>query len=226
VTAPTLSTGPTTTRMWERSADTFEAILAHPFLTELASGELDRQRFAYYVAQDAHYLRGYAKALSLLAGRAGDEDTTAMFAGHAANAVAVEQSMHAAALTEMGLDPKRPPEPAPSTVAYCSYLLATTHTGSFLEAVSAVLPCYWIYWEVGRALGEHSCPDPLYADWIATYGGAEFEAVVRPVLRLTDRIGADASPAERAEAGERYAMAARYEWMFWDAAYRLESWPL
>jgi thiaminase/transcriptional activator TenA len=25
---------------------------------------------------------------------------------------------------------------------------------------------------------------------------------------------------------EHYAMASRYEWMFWDAAYRMEGWPL
>jgi thiaminase/transcriptional activator TenA len=26
--------------------------------------------------------------------------------------------------------------------------------------------------------------------------------------------------------GERFTVTARYEWMFWDAAWRGESWPL
>jgi thiaminase (transcriptional activator TenA) len=34
--------------------------------------------------------------------------------------------------------------------------------------------------------------------------------------------------ATEAEAAARqhFAMAARYEWMFWDAAYRRETWPV
>lgn len=226
MTTTTTATDTLTARMWSESKAVFEAILEHPFLTGLTSGELDRERFAHYVVQDAHYLRGYAKALSVLAGRARDEDTTAMFAAHAANAIAVEQSLHADALDQMGLPPDRLPAAGPTTVAYRSYLLATVHGGSLLEGVSALLPCYWIYWEVGKALSDRSSPDPLYARWVATYGSAEFAAVVEPVLALTDRLGADASEPARARACEQYAMASRYEWMFWEAAYRQENWPL
>ncbi|HEX2177674.1 MAG TPA: thiaminase II [Nocardioidaceae bacterium] len=217
---------PLTGELWSRSKETFEAILAHPFLTGLTSGELTREQFAHYVVQDAHYLRGYAKALSTLAGRAGAEDTTAMFAAHAANAIAVERSMHAEVLTELGLDPNQPPEAGPTTVAYRSYLLAAVHGTSFLEGVGAVLPCYWIYWEVGKALSDRASPDPLYARWIRTYSGEEFGTVVQQALELTDRLGVTASAAERTQASESYQVATRYEWMFWDAAHRLETWPL
>lgn len=226
MTATAPSTAPLTDELWTRSKETYGAILAHPFLTGLASGELSRDRFAHYVVQDAHYLRGYAKALSTLAGRADDEHTTAMFAAHAANAITVEQSMHAEVLTELGLDPNQLPDAGPTTVAYRSYLLAVAHGASFLEGVGAVLPCYWIYWEVGKALGERSSPDPLYARWITTYGDEEFGTVVQHALELTDRLGVTASARERAQASENYQMAARYEWMFWDAAHRLEAWPL
>ena len=219
-------TRPLTAELWSASEGVFDAILAHPFLTGLATGQLRRDRFAHYVVQDAHYLRGYAKALSVLAGRAPDEATTALFATHAGDAIAVEQDLHAGFLAELGLAEDRLPGATPTTVAYTSYLLAATHGGSFSEGVAAVLPCYWIYWEVGKTLLDRSCPDPLFARWIQTYGGEEFSAVVRPVLELADRLGAEAAPAERDRMGERHAMASRYEWMFWDAAYRLEGWPL
>lgn len=222
----TTKTTPLTTQLWAGCEGVFGAILDHPFLAGLATGELDRERFAHYVVQDAHYLRRYARALSTLAGRAPDEATTAMFAAHAANAIAVEQALHEGFLAELGLAADRLPGPAPTTVAYTSYLLAVTQGGSFAEGVAAVLPCYWIYWEVGKALLARSSPDPLYARWIATYGGEEFAAVVRPVLDLTDRLGDDVSALERARMAEHYATASRYEWMFWDAAHRMEVWPL
>jgi thiaminase/transcriptional activator TenA len=115
---------------------------------------------------------------------------------------------------------------APTNLAYTSYLLAAVHGGSFPEALGAVLPCYWIYWEVGKALLEKGSPDPLYRRWIETYGGEDFAGVVRAVLSLTDEIGPDLSGPEEANVAERFRTTARYEWMFWDMGYRKESWPV
>jgi thiaminase/transcriptional activator TenA len=45
-------------------------------------------------------------------------------------------------------------------------------------------------------------------------------------LDLTDRIGLDLGPVAEAAARQHFRTAARYEWMFWDAAYRQEVWPV
>jgi len=218
-----------TDQLWADTQDVFDAILAHPFLTGLTSGGLDLDRFARYVVEDVHYLRRYAQALRVLAGRATDEEAAAMFATHAANAIAVEQALHAGFLRELadgGVAVTVTGEPAPTTLAYTSYLLAVAHGGSFAEGLAAVLPCYWVYWKVGEALLERSSPNPLYARWIATYGGAEFAGIVRDVLALADRVGEEASSGERARMRAHYRVGARYEWMFWNAAYRGEGWPV
>jgi thiaminase (transcriptional activator TenA) len=89
-----------------------------------------------------------------------------------------------------------------------------------------VLPCYWIYWEVGKALIDQGSPDPLYKRWIETYGGEEFAAIVRAVLALTDRVGGGLSGREAGRVGEHFLTTSRYEWMFWDMGYRKEKWPL
>ena len=89
-----------------------------------------------------------------------------------------------------------------------------------------MLPCYWIYARVGDELLARSSPDPLYARWIAMYGGAEFQAVVDSVLELTDRIGPELGERERALMSEHFVTTSRYEWMFWDAGYRCEAWPV
>jgi putative thiaminase-2 (transcriptional activator tenA family) len=41
-----------------------------------------------------------------------------------------------------------------------------------------------------------------------------------------DRIAATTTPAMRERMHAAYTQAARLEWMFWDAAYRLEAWPV
>jgi thiaminase (transcriptional activator TenA) len=214
--------------LWSGIEGIYAAILDHPFVTGLGDGTLPRESFRHYIVQDAHYLRGYARALAVCAARAPDAAGTVMFAGHAADAIAAEQGMHAGLLADLGIDPRAAAaEPvAPTTLAYLSYLLATVHNGSFAEALGAVLPCYWIYARVGAALAGRGSTDPLYARWIGTYGGEGFQATVDSVLELTDRVGAGLSPDERDAQHRHFVTTSRYEWMFWDAGYRREAWPI
>jgi len=214
--------------LWAGIEDVYARILEHPFIDGLTSGELDPAAFEFYVVQDAHYLREYARALSVCAARAPDELSIAMFAEHAAGAIAVERELHETFFAELGLSEEQiaATPMAPTNVAYCSYLLASAYGGSFAEALGAVLPCYWIYREVGVALLERGSPNPRYARWIETYGGEEFGAVVQAVLDLTDRIGSTLSDADRAAAAERFTMTARYEWMFWEMGSQREAWPV
>ncbi len=238
---------PFSARLWASTEHVYEAILAHPFLTGLTDGSLPRAAFAHFVVQDAHYLRDYARALAVCAAKAPTEDDVRALANDAAEAVAAEQAMHADLLDALGGPAPGAPTPAgaaqgglvadegdeggvatvaPTTRAYTSYLLATVYGGSFLEALAAVLPCYWIYARVGARLLTDSSPDPVYARWIAAYGDPAFQAVADRVVALIDRVGADASAPELSRAAEHFAVTARYEWMFWDAAWRRETWPI
>ena len=217
-----------TTRLWTQVEPTYRAILAHPFLTGLTDGSLEQNRFAYYLAQDAHYLRDYARALAVVGAKAATHADTGLFAGHAAETVAVELALHETLLPQLGLDPAELDAiaPSPTTTAYTSYLLAAAYGGTFAEGVAAVLPCYWIYQRVGAELAGRGSPDPRYARWIDTYGGDAFAATVSEVLALADRIGAALDPDESARAARHFATTSRYEWMFWDAAWRREAWPV
>ncbi|GAA3639879.1 thiaminase II [Microlunatus ginsengisoli] len=215
-------------QLWDAAEPIYDAILVHPFITGLADGTLPRESFAYFIVQDSHYLRDYSRALALTAARAHDEDEVAMFADHAANAIAVERGLHAELLGDLELTSTDVDAAGsgPVTTAYMSYLTAVCATGSYPEAVATVLPCYWIYRQVGHVLEAGSSPDPLYARWIATYGSAEVDAIVDRVLSVTDRIGSDLGAAERERCVRHFRTTARYEWMFWDAAYQRLPWPI
>jgi thiaminase (transcriptional activator TenA) len=217
-----------TDELWSGIAGIYDAILAHPFLAGLSDGSLPPASFAFYVVQDAIYLRDYARALAAVASRAGDAAGAEMFARHAAGAISVERQLHTSLLADLGIDPAaaEAAEPAPTTLAYTSYLLAAARGGSYAEGVAAVLPCYWIYREVGRELQRRGSPDPRYQRWIDTYGGAEFDADVREVLAVADGLGPGLGAAERARAHRHFRDTSRYEWMFWDMGYRQEAWPL
>lgn len=216
------------TRLWDEIEPTYAAITAHPFLGGLTDGTLAEKVFAHYVAQDVHYLRDYARALAIVAAKAPSLSDTAMFARHAAEVFDVELGLHHELLPELGLDPVtlNAAPVAPTTRAYTSYLLATAYSGSFADGLAAVLPCYWIYARVGTTLLEKGSTDRRYQRWIDSYGGEAFAKTVAEVLALTDRVGATLADSEEEVARGHFALTARYEWMFFDAAYRREEWPV
>ncbi|GAA2357147.1 thiaminase II [Nonomuraea africana] len=203
----------------------YRQILRHPFLEGLTDGSLPREAFRHYVMQEAHFLPDYARALAACAARSPHPQAVHRFAADAARTVEVEHSLVVELLAAFGLDEaealKSPA--APTTVGYASYLVRTCSLGTFPEALGAIVPCYWIYARVGEKLLAESSPDPLYAWWIETYGGEDYQDTVAGVLDLLDDLSLSAEDRERLL--ERAVTTARYEWMFWDAAWRQESWP-
>ncbi len=217
-----------TSELWQSIEPIYGAILRHPFITGLTDGSLPRESFRFYAVQDALYLREFARALSVAAARAPQDDWIVMFNEHAAGALRVERALHESFFAEWGLSPEAVAATplAPTNLAYTSYLLATAYGSPFHEGLAALLPCYWIYWEVGKALERAGSPEPLYARWIGTYASQEFGGLVRAVLDATDRIAAGLTPAQRDAMRRHFVTTSRYEWMFWDMGHRREAWPV
>jgi thiaminase/transcriptional activator TenA len=215
-----------TGRLWGEADGTYAEILKHPFLAGLTDGSLDPERFTHYVVQDAHYLRDFARALTVVAGKAPTNAGVGMLARHAASTAEVELALHESLLTELGIQTVDVMPVAPTTLAYTSYLLATAYRGTFADGLAAVLPCYWIYAEVGADLVKRGSPDPRYQHWIDTYADDGYQTIVAEVLALADSVGPTLCTADEARARTHFATTARYEWMFWDAAWRREVWPV
>jgi thiaminase/transcriptional activator TenA len=217
-----------TGRLWAETEAIYAAILDHPFITGLTSGQLSTDRFVQFISQDTHYLQEYVRTLLALAAKAPDFAATRLLTTHAAAAAAAETGLHAELMADLGRDPAEllAFDIRPTTRAYTSFLLATVLGGSFAEGLAAVVPCFWIYAEVGRHLKERGSPNPVYQRWIDSYASDEYLNEVLLALDLTDQVGADLSPAAEAVARQRFRTAAQYEWMFWDAAYHREEWPV
>jgi thiaminase/transcriptional activator TenA len=212
----------------ETARPVWEAIFAHPFIQELGTGVLSRERFLFFVRQDYLYLQDFARALCLGGAKADSLDTLDMFADHAATVVRVERNLHTNWSSKLNLTPHELAQTtrAPVTQAYTRHLLAVAQGGTLAETVAAVLPCYWIYWEVGKRLSASLPAEPLYAEWIQAYSGEGFGSHVQQQLNLIDRLAQHASAEERKRLEEHFAQSSRYEYLFWDQAYRLEGWPV
>jgi len=216
-----------TRELWNSNRDIYAQILRHPFLKELSEGTLRREAFAFYMIQDAHYLREFSRALNITASKAPRQDWAALLSTHAADTLRYERQLHESVFKEYGISETQvqATEPAPEAFAYTSFLVANAHTGSFGESLAALLPCYWIYWEVGKELKKRGSTDPVYQRWIETYSAPGYGEAVREVLSILDEAAKETSPAEKQKMKENFRRTSRYEWMFWDSAYHLRKWP-
>ncbi len=214
-------------QVWAETADLRAAIGALPFNRELAAGTLAQERFRFYMIQDALYLDDYSRALAAAAAKAPDSDARCFFAAAAEEAIVVERALHAGFFEKFAITPQdaAKAEKSPTCTAYTNFLLATAHTGSYAELAAAILPCFWIYWDVGLAIAKESAPDNPFAAWVETYSDDAFGDQVRCVIRITDQTAEAAGAAERAAMRGAFVLSTQYEWMFWDSAYKLETWP-
>ncbi|MDI3316316.1 MAG: thiaminase II [Bacillota bacterium] len=215
-------------RLWASIAPVWEAIRRHPFLAGLAEGSLSRERFLFFVIQDALYLREYARALSLAAAKAPDEPSIALFARSAIDVVEGERQLHDFYFRAFGLTPEQvaATPPAPTNLLYTRYLISVAYERPFHEVMGALLPCFWIYQRTGEELLARGSPDALYRRWIETYGGEEYGRTVRRVLELAERVTAALDEPRREALGRHFVTTSRLEWMFWEMAWRQESWPV
>lgn len=212
-----------TAEMWDAAAPIYDAILELPFNVELAAGTLHRDRFRFYMFQDSLYLADFARALAIVGARSRDAATMLDHLRFAEGAIMVERALHESYFEEFGV-----PEglvQSPACTFYTNYLLATAAHRSLEEAVGALLPCFWIYLEVGNAIHRQASPDNPYRRWIDTYAGEDFATSVDRAIAIADEVAAAASDNARDAMLTAYVTSSRLEWMFWDSAYRMERWP-
>jgi thiaminase/transcriptional activator TenA len=196
--------------LWSGSADLAAASLASPFVTGIADGTLPRERFAAYVAQDAFFLEAFARAYALGAAHSRDRATLEAFADLLAG-VREELRLHDGYAARWGID-LAAVEPAPATLAYTDFLLATAALGGAGEVCAAMTPCMRLYAHLGQSLAG-SATGP-HREWVDTYADPGFEELAATLEALLDRL-ADDTPAVR----RAYRRAMELELGFFDAAW-------
>lgn len=212
----------------EKAAPIWDANLEHPFVQGIASGKLDLQSFRYYVLQDSYYLSHFARVQAIGASRAEDLNTTARMAAHAQGTSQAELSLHEKFIKQLHVTSEELAnfQPAPTAYAYTSHLYRVGASGSLGEIIAAILPCYWIYYDIGQQLKGATPDEPIYQEWIAAYGGEWFGELVQEQLDRLDELAKTASEKEKSRMIDHFLISCQYEYLFWEMAYTFEKWPI
>lgn len=208
-------------KAWERSLPIYEAIIKHPFNQELMLGTLKLDKFSFYIEQDGLYLQDFSRCLAIIASKIALPKVRTFL--HYADYALIEEQSVVHEFFEEKFDFKETGIISPATTSYTSYLLRTCALESVEVAVSAILPCFWIYREVGLFIQKHSGSNNPFARWIETYSSKDFVASVDEVIGIFDDLAVDAGDAIRQKMLDVFYNSTCLEWHFWNDAYNKTS---
>jgi len=209
-------------KAWEAITPVFSKILSLPFIQELMDGTLDREKFAFYIQQDTLYITDFGKILTAIVTKLTKADHVEAFIGFAGESIAAEKAMHQLFCAELGLSEAL--RPSPSCLLYTSFLYRQL-IAPVEVMVAAVLPCFWIYKEVGDYIPVNSAKiNNPYQHWIDMYGGEEFALSVAKAIRICDELAEKCTEEQRQAMLDVFVTCSKLEWLFWESAYRLEQW--
>jgi thiaminase/transcriptional activator TenA len=210
----------------------WRASATHPFVAALADATLDAARFRFYQMQDARYLEAFADGCAIVATRVADPADKIWWLEAARLALVVERDMHQEYGKSLGYGAAdiAALELTPNCHAYTKHMLATAHAGSLVEAIAALVPCPWVYVDLGTTLLERlggAIPDDHpYANWLRMYSDPAFDEYMTIMLRQLQAAADASGPAEQARAEAAFVASVRYEWMFWEQAWTQQRWPV
>lgn len=211
-------------RMLDAASKTLEKIYKHPFNTNLSDGSLSKERFHYFLQQDAHYLPAYASALVITAQRLSNESQSTLLMRFSSDTLTLEQALHKKFLVKYQAPNLFKPitiQPSDVCVKYKNHLLTTAQTASVAEALASLLPCFWIYHELGKQM-EKSAKDEEnpYHDWIITYAADQtFTESVSAFIQIITDLAQSTSDNTQTSMISAFAQSVEFEHSFFEDAY-------
>jgi len=205
----------------------WRSIQEHPFVRGLGDGTLPLDRFRFFLAQDYPYLKEFARVLGLAVSRGGRIDEMGLFAELLHGTLSFEMALHRETCAELGItvEELESTRLAPTAYAYTRHLLVIGALGTQAETAVALLPCTAGYAEIGASLDRLPASGvPHYERWVRTYASEEYQQIAQRLIEMADRLEGRLSAEERAACRDHFLISSRYEYLFWEMAYRLEDW--
>lgn len=209
----------------KKTAVYWEASFNHPFVQGIANGTLPLEKFRFYMMQDAYYLKHYAKVLALAAAKATEEKHIQYFLKTAQYIHEAELEMHRTTFKELHVTEEEIKHftVAPAAYNYVNHMYHAVHNGGVEEAFAALVPCPWLYQEIGQHLKYAKPNQALYSDWIALYSSDEMVQTITEQKQMLNEF-AEKNPHKTAVLQEHFERSCYYELLFWDMAWIGQSW--
>src|SRR5699024_7377015 len=210
----------------QATKESWEQSLNHPFVQGIVQGDLPLDTFKFYILQDIYYLKHFGKVHAIAASQAEDFQVAGMLAEKAKMTAQAELTVHRehAELLNITNEEMNQFRPAPTAYAYTSHLYRAALSGQLAQTVAAMLPCYWLYADIGKTNQDAKPGQTIYQNWINMYADDWFQTSTQEQIDLLNQLAEEASDKEKEKIKEQFVIAKEYELAFWEMAYTKEEW--
>ncbi len=172
-----------TKKLWESNFDLALLSLKSKFVQGLQNGNLPKNIFQEYVAQDYFFLESFAKAYGLAVSKSKDKNSIKVLS-HLLAGVSEELILHETYAKEWDIDLTNN-FIKPSTQNYTDFLDEVSKKQSAVEILFAMTPCMRLYSWIGKSLSNKVLNNP-YKEWIITYSHESFDNLAKSLENLID----------------------------------------
>ncbi|HBG9536177.1 TPA: thiaminase II [Enterococcus faecalis] len=210
----------------EQAQASWQGSFQHPFITELHEGTLSPTIFRYYLIQDHYYLKHFSQLYRLIAAQTQQPRLKKLLLTNAENLALGELAIRETFFEELAITEEEVAATpiAPTAYHYVSHMYRQLIEGTPKTAAASMLPCSWLYQEIGAQLVKQHSPEPLYQRWIETYAGEEAYQHVQEERQLLDQLYEESSPQEQAAMITAFVISSEMEYAFWKMAHTHETW--
>ena len=200
-------------------SDEWERLPGHPFVSSMACGTLPVDTFRFYLRQDDFYLDVLLRCMGAFVSRASDRPARRLGVLLLSGTLSGELEMHDELI---GSDDFMSLPVCDAALAYEAFLLRIAMEGDATAILVSMTPCIASYREIALRYRDRLHPQipAAYAEWFATYGGADYGALVDETLEWLD----GAIPSLVGTTGERlgdiFSEAVSLERRFWDDCHK------
>ena len=204
--------------LWDKTVN-------HPFVSDLGDGTLSGDVFEVYFKQDHLFVKDWIALMCAGVMEAPDFDHARPLAAFIHIALGGEEGLFHQYFKDRGLSPEevRGLQHLPTCMAYSGFLRRIANEGSFHEIVTVLLGIEWPYLEWGQRL-EATGKRPgnkYYQIWIDLHAAKELDDFVSWMRHTLD----NATVGHVSRLKQIFLTTLRYEYLFWEMAYRGEAWP-
>lgn len=204
-------------KLWKMGRPLFQKMLEHPFNSELATGTLEPEKFKVYLQQDELYIRSYTNSLYHLLSKAPNQEAKVILSSFAEEGYILEKDLHKYFFKKFQIESTK--KALPACKDYGDFLENVTSLASYPIGLASLLPCFWIYREVGVHLNNTSVKDNPYQPWLDTYTDPEFHEQVRQILELIEEAADQSNCLIQDDMKTMYMQSCRMELGFWNICY-------
>lgn len=207
--------------------DIWDSYNEHPFVKGIEIGNLDIDKFRFYMIQDYLYLLEYSRVFALGIVKARDEEIMRLFAESVNSILNGETNIHKSYMNRLGIS-KEEVEKAKASIdniSYTNYMLSVAQNQGLLELIVSVLSCSWSYKLIADKINERSnaINHEFYGEWVKGYVSEEYAKSNDIIINLVNKLGKNITNEELDNLIDIFRNCSRYEYMFWDMAYNKKN---